>query len=197
MPVVKYTYTISSDFGGDINNLNMSQLHKAIADDAGITPVFDGISMEGDNVDIIFTTALSGAEQTTLNGLISGHTPVVKPTYSRKHDIIPKKSFTKNTTYDRIVIFEYPGSAYGSAIINIICISHMDSNCTSYDIKILDKTNNLVIAENNFTNTTEAKNILTPVNNIPTDESIIEIYVRKVGGVKEDKIYVQSLLLSS
>ena len=145
----------------------------------------------------MFTTALSGAEQTTLNGLISGHSPVVKPTYSRKHDLIPKKSFIKNTTYERIVVFEYPGSNYGSPIINVTCISYMDSNCTSYDIKILDKTNNLVIVENNFTNTTEVKNTLTPISNIPTDEAIIEIYVRKVGGVKKDKIHVQSLLLSS
>nr|QBK89447.1 MAG: hypothetical protein LCMiAC02_05420 [Mimivirus LCMiAC02] len=74
-----YTKSLSSDFS---SNLNSSQFHIEVDGDGGITPNILGVNVTGDVVDIIFDAALSGAEQTTLDGLITAHTPVTP-------DIIP------------------------------------------------------------------------------------------------------------
>ena len=65
-----YNYSLSSDFGG---NINIGDLKNEIEAEGGITPVLSGITRNDDDIDIIFESALSGGEQTTLNGLVSTH----------------------------------------------------------------------------------------------------------------------------
>lgn len=67
-----YTYSLSTDFG---DNLEPSQLQEEIAASAIVTDV-SRIDTVGDVVDIIFVSALSGGDQTILNGLVSAHVPV-------------------------------------------------------------------------------------------------------------------------
>lgn len=68
-----YTYSLSSDFGG---NINTTQFHSEINNDPGIFPNLEGINTLNDDVDIIFDSSLSAGEQTTLTGLVSSHTAV-------------------------------------------------------------------------------------------------------------------------
>ena len=65
-----YNYSLSSDFGGTIN---IKQLHSEIENDEVISPNVDGIYQNNDDIGIQFTSALSGVEQTVLNGLVSAH----------------------------------------------------------------------------------------------------------------------------
>lgn len=72
--MVKYSYSLSSDFGG---NLEEKQFHKNLADHGDLGSKFDGIEIDQDNIDIHFNTSLTAGEQTTLNSLVSGHAPAV------------------------------------------------------------------------------------------------------------------------
>ncbi len=97
-----YTKSLSSDFS---SSLNSSQFHIEVDGDGGITPNILGVNVTGDVVDIVFDAALSGAEQTTLDGLITAHvpaTPNIIPNIfiSPNTDVI---KFTKDaTTYELI-----------------------------------------------------------------------------------------------
>ena len=69
-----YTYSITTDFGGSIN---LDQLTMEIDDNLTVTTTLDHINRIGDQVDIIFVSALSAPELTELTTVvIPGHTPV-------------------------------------------------------------------------------------------------------------------------
>ncbi len=68
-----YVKSLSSHFSG---SLRQAQLDKEIYDDAGI-PAAMYIELDGDDVTIMFASALSGAEITVLGTIISAHSPVV------------------------------------------------------------------------------------------------------------------------
>ena len=69
-----YTYSLSADFGNDIC---LATLTVEIEAEGGITTGLShmsvGLSAQDDNVDIIFDSALSGGEQTALNGVVAAH----------------------------------------------------------------------------------------------------------------------------
>ena len=60
-----YTYSKTTDFGGD---LDTSQFHSEIVASA-ITTVITGVNTSDDVIDIVFPSALSGGDLTLLNGL--------------------------------------------------------------------------------------------------------------------------------
>ena len=62
--------TISSDFGG---KLNVRQFFLQISDDPTLVTPLQDIAVSGDNVDIIFTSTISGAESTALDSLITAY----------------------------------------------------------------------------------------------------------------------------
>ncbi len=72
-----YNKSITTDFGGSLKSW---QFHNEIVAETKITPTLSSIDTVGDVVNIIFTSALSAGEQTTLDGLIAAHAPVTKPT---------------------------------------------------------------------------------------------------------------------
>lgn len=65
-----YTKSLTTDFGGTINE---SSLHAEIVAEGGITPNLSRVERNGDVVDIVFDSALSAGEQTTLDTVISNH----------------------------------------------------------------------------------------------------------------------------
>ncbi len=72
-----YVKSLSTDFSG---SLREGQLDQEIFADSGIPPAMC-IEVDGDVVTIMFSSALSGAEQTVLDDIIAAHSPVV-PTSS-------------------------------------------------------------------------------------------------------------------
>lgn len=187
-----YTYSLSSDFGG---NLRISHLHLDVIAEAGITPTLTRIDMEGDNVDIVFDSALSAGEQTTLNNVVSAYTYVTPVNYDNTIKFNIKNRETSNTSYTREDTLIYEGSNNTGDIKKILAVGYMDSGVTNFSIKINDKTNNNIIAENSFTDTTESILELTPISNVPTERSILELQIKKTGGAGSKKCYVDSVTL--
>jgi hypothetical protein len=186
-----YTRSITTDFGGN----RVINLHPEIVAETGITTTLLRVDTLGDAVYIVFDSALSGGEETLLNTVISNHDNNIQVAYKSVITVSPKNTIFSNTTYSREYLFVYKGSDKIGTISKIEVIGYMDNGVTSYSIKIGDKTNNTVIAENTFTNTTEGIVSCTPISNIPTGQSIIEIFIKKTGGIANQKAYVESINL--
>jgi len=186
-----YNYSVTSDFGG---NINIKQLGDTIASESGITINLTGILIDGDNVDIIFDAALSAGEHTTLDGIISSHdSNEIKGKYIF-YIITPKKDSIKTSSYTNTVLFKYDGSNNVGTINYIEIIAYMDSGITSYSARVYDKTNNQVIAEaTGLTNTVEAINDLGTISNVPTDQAIFELQMKRVGGSGNKNVYIESI----
>lgn len=69
-----YSYTVSGHFSGDPGNIDAGDLHGEITD-SSIGSNFTFIKIDGDDIDVEFSVALSTPEQTTLDGLIAAHVP--------------------------------------------------------------------------------------------------------------------------
>jgi hypothetical protein len=65
----KYNYSIANDFS---NGCNVNCLHKEISA-SSISTLFDGLFNQGDNLDVMFNSELSGEDETTLNDIIDNH----------------------------------------------------------------------------------------------------------------------------
>ena len=145
-----YTKSLATDFSGSIK---MRQFHDEIV--ATITgKTLLRVKKRQDVVSIIFDTALSAGEETTLDNLISSHTPDTSEVPQNQHNIVPKKDMIKKEVYSKVVTYIYNPSLINN-LTNIRSISYMENKGTSYDVRVYDKTHNTVIAEANFTNKTE------------------------------------------
>lgn len=67
-----YYYSLSGDFPG---YFNQSQLYREIVD-AIASPSLTSILVDGDSVEITFASALSGPQQTTLDGVVAAHAAI-------------------------------------------------------------------------------------------------------------------------
>lgn len=173
--VFEYTYSLSDDFGG---NLLASQLHQVIMDDGGITPNIITVSTKGDIVKIQFDASLSGPEITTLNGIVSAHTPTT-PSKEMIFNITPIESYIDSTFWVTVASFLHNKE---SSVTSMNVISFMEVGGTSYDVRVVDITNNAVIASQNLANTDELNNSLGTISNLPSDNAIFELQV-KINGV--------------
>ena len=192
MATFTYTYSLSVDFGG---NLATDQLRTEIEADGGIAPTCLAVVSNlttPDDVDIIFDAALSGGEETTLDGIVAAH--VVQPTSisTNSFTLVPTITKYRSTKYTRVYAIIYAGSNNVGTINRMFAVSHMDSALTNYSLKVFDTTNRNILAENTFTNTKEQIVELTPINNIPTDQALLELHVKLTGS--GGKVYVNSAL---
>jgi hypothetical protein len=71
MTEFKYTYSKSVDFGG---SFAAGQFATEVASSA-ISANFERVDTDGDDVDVVFSASLTAGEVTTLDGLVSSHTP--------------------------------------------------------------------------------------------------------------------------
>lgn len=188
-----YTKSLSTDFGGSIK---LKQFHEEVVADGGIAPNLTGVTMTADVVDIAFDAALSAGEQTTLDGLISSHTPDVSKPKVQFYTETAQKQTIKTTSYSRSIRFTYPGSDRIGLIDYVSVLTSKDSNMTSYDIRLYDKTNNNVMAEvTGLTNTSDDANDLGTISNIPAGKAILEIHAKRVGGKSNSKIYIDNAII--
>lgn len=183
------TKSITSDFS---NNFNSTNLKKEI-ENSNMTPNLIRIDRLGDSIDIIFDTELTGGDETTLNSIISGHDITVPVRYTNTINNILRQNEINDTSYKRACTFIYEGSDYINSIVKIGAIAYKSSTIDSYTILVEDKTHNTVIAESTFTNEDELMVDLTPITNIPTTRSKIEVFIKKTGGSKSQKAYVESV----
>jgi len=173
-----YTYSIINDFP---NGLETSQLQTEIK--TNITNI-SRIDTINDEVDIVFDATLSEGNITTLNGIIASHVPYYPPT---DQFIIPiTKGQSSNTSFTALTTFEFPGL---NNVKNINVISY--NPYSSYTLKLLDITNNNIIAEELFTNTSVNINTFATISNIPSGTTILELQSKST--LKKKKTYIGSI----
>jgi len=96
-----YTRSLSSNFGG---NLNPSQLIDEINVAIGSPSCFF-LENIGDVVNIYFASALSGPQQTTLNGVIAAHVPANPAIQNESVSTTSTQTLTNKTLSDSTVVF--------------------------------------------------------------------------------------------
>ena len=79
---VLYTYSLSTDFGG---NLDQGQFHQEVQ---AVLPTIETVQLKGDVVTVWFTGSIN---QTTLDGLVAAHSP--DPTQYNEHYYLIDKTF--------------------------------------------------------------------------------------------------------
>lgn len=179
-----YTKSISADFGG---NINTSQLQQEI-DTSNISTTINRIDTTGDAVYIVFDNALSGGDQTTLNNVISAHVP-----HSVYTSVIPIYSTDKAVAYSaytNIVNFSYN---IDIPVRKIEIISHINTNASSYDIRILNMTQNSVMKTVNKTNTVQTITAISTFDNLPTVDSLVGIQIKAIGGNRSIMVHLITL----
>lgn len=186
----KYRYSIGTNFGGKIN---LRKLHREINDSNGINKTIVGVTkIDADNVDIEFDLNLSTAEQTTLESTlipIHDNSPESGPGYVFSFPLTEYR--VKSDSYKKIGSFIYAGSVYSG--INAIRVLSYCQGMDDYDIRVFDVSNNNVIAEGNFTNTTIQINDMGEIDNIPSTDAIFEVQVKGDRGNRW--IYIDSMTL--
>ncbi len=176
-----YTKSLSSDFGG---NLQTTQLQKEINSDGAISHTCIAVLSRGTDVQLIFDTALDGAEQTALNAVVAAHTPATA-VGANTAVIAIEENDVSNINYQVLRSFEFAGESF-SDVTHFKVVAQMGAGGTSYDIRIYDITNNYEICKNNFTNETMSVCDLGSLSNIPSGSAIFEIQCRVVGVTEVD-----------
>ena len=177
-----YSYAKSKKFQ---NGINLKNLKSEIENNGNINKNIINIFYTSETVNIKFDTDLSSEEQNILeNTIIPNHdyneTVNVSSTYNIITPYIENSSITTKN-YIVSASFIYDGSVFNN-IVKIGLLTEMQNNNnlnSSYDIKIYDQTNNQLIKEiNNLTNNKKQIINITNLSNIPSNEAIIEIYVK-------------------
>lgn len=178
-----YVYNILSDFD---NGVNLNLLKQEIKNDIFIN---FSILLVGNSIKIYFSDILSNHNILKLNNIIKNHDPTIKPTGNNIMNIsIPTKRLT-NTIYTTVITFIYPGMKLMD-VTSFKVISKLESHGNSYDVKIIDITNNKTIAQNSFNNTLESVNDIGIISNLDDNESILELQA-KVNGFSV--VYIKNL----
>jgi len=183
-----YNYGLAEDFS---NGIREGQLIKEIERDTGITGKVIDIEVSGNNVNIIFESALDGAEQTVLSSVVSNHKPIVNNDF---RNITFNPSEKEDTVYSLVVPFYYGGSRAEGSINEFTIVSNMDPTLSSYSVRVFDVSSKLTLAEETFSNTNLGANTLSSVSNVPEDETMLELHAKITG--LSGKVYIQSAKLS-
>jgi len=182
-------YNISTDFS---NNFNQTNFHTEIAA-SSLSSKFQYIERIDSDIVVHFTESLSESEKTILDTLVTNHDSTTNTIYNSLININLNNNKINSTVFERVASFNYEGSLKVGPIQNLLFSSYADSGITNYTVRIFDKTNNLVIEESNFTNTSEDINELTPINNIPETRATIEVLIKKTGGPSNKYVHVNSI----
>jgi hypothetical protein len=108
------TYTISQNFGGNIENLQESQLMTQILA-SNISSQCINVSRFGDNVNIVFTGILAGNDITTLNSIISNFVAIPPPLMSTAY-IDPTTQLITHTVNN--VPYKFLGNQSNEVVIS-------------------------------------------------------------------------------
>lgn len=135
-----YTYSIVGDFD---NGLDSYQLHQEIVADSGITVNLVAVETVGDAVNIVFVGALSEPEQLVLDGIVEAHIPEPDIGEHIWNQTVEMRYVT-DTVFNTALTFNFPGTNVWNPT-NFRVLSEMDEGGVSYNVRLLDLTNNNVI----------------------------------------------------
>jgi hypothetical protein len=186
---MKYIKSKSTDFSGSIKE---SQFHQEIID-SSISTDLKGVHMRNDEIQIEFVSELTTQDQTELNNLISSHTPITVILRSNFFTITPKTN-TKSSSYSVVSSFVYPGSKNIGLIDYIEVITKVEKKGTTYNARIVERETGLVIAEKTNLNNEEYEAAdLGTISNVPKEESLLELQIKRTGSSK--KIFIDTIII--
>ena len=186
------TYSISNPSHFNDVEPTLSQLQTEISDSSIASGAIQYITRTGDSVDIVFDTTINAGDKTTLDGLVTAHTPADTTVYTPIGTILPRSNNYNNTSFQRIGTFVFQGTNHQS-LTKICGVSYMDSGVTDYTIRVFDIINSLEIASGTFSNTSESIVHLGTISNLPTVSAIFEAQIKKTGGTGNQKVYIDSI----
>jgi len=127
MAATKYAYSVSTDFPNA--KVNIDSLTDEIQAST-ITVALDYINVAGDDCDIWFKAAITGAEETTLDGIVAAHTGAATVDQQLVH-VAEDKSGCNAHYQCRGVSFDVPAQQTGSVELSWaypirLCVLHCD-----------------------------------------------------------------------
>ena len=183
---MSYTYSLSTDFGG---NLLSHQLFQDIEATTSITKSLVSIDTYGDVVTIIFSEELTSEEVTALNSVVSSYT-YTDIELCKVESITPKYSEIGTMFSDIGVTFYYDIGRMSD--VCYIKLLGFIKNGGSFDVRVVDVTHNQIIASGSFNNNNIEVLDLGTISNIPTSTSLFEVHV-KVNDAKY-KVNIQKVM---
>jgi hypothetical protein len=182
-----YTKSLINDFHGQ---MNQAQLYDEIIKSTIIKINLQGISSYDDIVNIVFESTLSSTEELALNAIIANHIPkTIEGGNSNTFSV--NDTSINTTTYKKLISFIFNGTQ-NMSLTNIKFIGYLQTGI-SYDIRVVDTTNNKIIATQNFTNMTESINDIGTLNNLPEKQSKFELQ-GKVNDISSS-VHIESVTL--
>jgi len=164
-----YTYDVAATFP---SGYNATKLYKDIRGDVAKPSSF---SFSGDTFYLEFSITLSSGQQSTLDNIITNHTP--DPDTLGDMQIVTQLQGVSilSTSYTSCGIIVYPGRNIDT-LTNIKFVGNVSSG--SYSVRIYDLINAQTIAEATFTNTTNAQNDLGTISNVPYIPTLFDVQVK-------------------
>lgn len=167
--------TISTSFP---RGLNMSQLTR------DITAVFDNtfIGILGyhsrDRVKLVFNSFLDVSQITAVTTLIAAHVPTFEPPRTQ-HVNLPIRPIQILNTYTLISRFQFVPSGNTLDYVDLLSCTNMATG--RYQFKVVRADTKVTIGESDiFANTTPQVCSISAFVGMPTEYSILEIYVRRI-----------------
>lgn len=189
-----YQYSVLNDI--TLQRISITTLHNELTNNLVLSnATFSGINIKGDALYISFSEEITNDEKIALDLIVANHDFSFTGTYLSQITVFPKFQTVTTTEYMLIARFIYPGTLNTSEIKSIDILSYMDQGAASYDILIVNRTNDSIIATGNFTNTTYSKMTISNIQNIPVDSSIVEVLC-KVNKIDSSikKTYIDQLI---
>lgn len=181
---MSYTFSLALKFP---NGINIDQLQSEII---LIIDTINGITTCDDLVEIIFTNVLSDEQIISLNNIINSHVPIDLIPVDNLVTVIPNITKINSTIFKRVVSINY--NINRSSSVTIKFSGYMDSNITSYNVRVVDVINNLILANIEYFNKTEDINTLGSFN-ISSNTNVVEIHVKKTGGSINDTVHINNI----
>jgi len=193
----QYIYSITSDI--TLQQLNSYKLHTDILENLVLSvATFKGVVSKGDEIYILFDQNIESSEKTVLDTIVLNHESSIVPQKTISRTFYPTPKTTYDTYYKTMGCIYYGKSIKNNTITSIEIISMMSSGADSYDIQIINRQNNQIIATQSFTNTSLQLHEFTTINsdNIPEHRECIDIVVRlnNSNGYKDKFAHVEQVI---
>lgn len=183
-----YTYSISNDLNGQTEYVTLYDSINANSDIRS-TSICVGTQVSGDDLSIHFTANLSPNGLSALNGIISNFSSYTPPVIKNNAKYLyPTTSKVSSTSYTVIGFTIYPANTAGN-ITAIDFLGYMDAGTTSYEVQIINKTNNAIVAQDSFNNMLiSQQQSFTTILNQPSGLDTLEasVKVTKNGGATKN-----------
>lgn len=143
-----------------------------------------------DNIDMILS--VDNSSEKKLKFKFKSIDTLIKRHCSKSVFVITQKLSSNN--FEKVASFIFPGTST-TIPIKITMISYTPTG-TSYDVRIYDINNNVIIVSNNYTNkSSQSNSIDLDTLSLPANDIIAEIHVRYNGSSSNKYVYIDEFIL--